>query len=86
MPAPNTLLKPDEDLFEVGESCCRDCPDINDNPPKESECPYFDTSAGFPVCTREGGPEAELQAIIKRTSQGMGNVATTNVSIETIIK
>ncbi len=42
-------------------ACCEDCPDVNDNPPSVSECPFFEFEAGkWPMCTRPGNSDQEL--------------------------
>lgn len=47
-----TATLPVEKLFDNSE-CCEDCPDINPNPPSESDCPDFKrTLDGKVVCER----------------------------------
>jgi hypothetical protein len=48
--APSTILQTAEDT----SNCCEDCPDVNENPPSQSECPYFfPIAGGRPECLRE---------------------------------
>jgi hypothetical protein len=46
------LIRPVDELVIDGLSC-EDCPDINPQPPEQSECEYFDATVCPAICTRE---------------------------------
>lgn len=59
-PLASTILapRPGTVSFTDTSNCCEDCPDINDNPPSQSECPNFELEAGrWPICKREGNSD-----------------------------
>lgn len=45
---------------------CWDCPDFNTDPPSDSDCLHFETSAGFPTCTRADGIQRQLERWLRR--------------------
>lgn len=52
------LITPDVDseidFFNDTSNSCEDCPEVNDRPPDQSECPYFEHEAGrWPVCLQD---------------------------------
>jgi hypothetical protein len=62
-PLATTVLdnKPDTILFSDTANCCEDCPDINVDPPNESDCPNFEHEVGkWPVCKREGNSDEQI--------------------------
>lgn len=53
--------QPQTVLSSNTSACCEDCPDVNDNPPSQSECPNFEViENGWPVCTRDGNSDQQL--------------------------
>ncbi|MGH7192829.1 MAG: hypothetical protein ACREJM_04745 [Candidatus Saccharimonadales bacterium] len=51
-----TMSRAENVLFDNSD-CCEDCPDVNPDPPSDSEGPYFDVRNGKPMCTRPTGLE-----------------------------
>lgn len=51
-----TMTRAESVLFD-NSNCCEDCPDVNPDPPSDSECPNFDIRNGIPICTRPTGLE-----------------------------
>lgn len=41
---------------------CEDSPDVNVNPPRDSECPNFNVEAGIAVCDKDDGTERTFQS------------------------
>lgn len=55
--AETVTMSRSQDILFDNSDCCEDCPDVNPDPPSDSECPYFDVRNGKPVCTRPTGLE-----------------------------
>lgn len=53
-----TLVVEETVLCNDAGSRCEDCPDINYDPPRDSDCQYFEVQSGVPVCTREDGTQS----------------------------
>lgn len=45
---------------------CEDCPDVNPNPPRSSDCRFFEVRIDGPICTRADGFHAEISRLIGR--------------------
>jgi|GEM_PF-6825605 len=60
-----TTLEVKETLIERQEDCCKDCPDVNSEPPSKSDCPYFEIRSSIPVCNREDGMQKMLESVIR---------------------
>jgi hypothetical protein len=65
-----TLLAPELTLADTKGNSCEDCPDINPDPPNDSDCPYFDRVGSVPTCTKEGNTQRQLERWL---GQGIGN-------------
>ena len=55
-----TLVEEETILCNNAGDRCEECPDINYNPPSQSECEYFDMRSGTPICTRADGTQRVL--------------------------
>jgi len=67
-----TIEKMSIDVLEAKQSLlsedvsdrCEDCPDINLEPPAQSDCPHFEMQPGGPICNREDSMRKELERFL----------------------
>ncbi len=46
------------------DNCCDDCPEKIENPPSQSDCPFFNIIGGIAVCERPGGMEGQIKKFL----------------------
>lgn len=76
-PSAETLVLERTELSTVDNAnSCEDCPDVNFDPPTNSDCPYFDVVHGTPICTKEGNTQKQLESWFRTD---IGNTACLNL-------
>lgn len=61
---PTSLLETTDDT----SNCCEDCPEVNEYPPPQSDCPFFVARAGErPECIRDKFPSEIQRNLLKGT-------------------
>lgn len=71
-----TLTRSEGVLFDTSD-CCVDCPDVNPDPPNDSDCPYFEIRDGKIVCNRSTGLERLIDG--GGSGTGVANIACRQV-------
>ncbi len=55
-------IDPETVAFNDNLCSCEDCPETNDNPPEQSDCPNFEHLQGqWPVCSRDDTGNAAIR-------------------------